>query len=330
MDLSTSFVGLRLSSPVIIGASPLADHAGSARELQDYGAGAIVMRSLFDEQIKLDDAAEATNARAVSEASAVDSAYFPALSEYQLSPKAYLRQIADLKAALNIPLIASLNGLRPGQWLDYARRMESAGADALELNLYHVSTDPNLSAADIEGRMLEAVLLVKALIRIPLAVKLSFFHTALVNFARGLERNGANGIVIFNRFYQPEMNIDDLADDPHLRLSGSSELFLRARWTSILASRLGCSLAITGGVHGASDIVKAVLAGADAVQMVSAVLKHGPRVLPTILDGVRKWMREHNYGSLAEFQGAMNLDRCPDASAFERGHYQRLLQTWHT
>jgi dihydroorotate dehydrogenase (fumarate) len=328
MNLSTTYLGLKLNSPVIIGASPYADHADSARELQDMGAGAIVMRSLFEEQIYLEEVYRSDRAKTRAEIGPEAGAYFPSLSEYQLTPDQYLRQIVDLKAAVAIPVIASLNGCNPGGWLDYGRRFEAAGADAIELNLYHISTDPDSSALDLEAEMLETVRQLKTSVRIPVAVKLTPFHTALVHFSRELERRGVDGIVVFNRFYQPEPNVEDLAAEPRLRLSDSTELLLRARWISILAARVRCSLAATGGVHNATDVVKAILAGADAVQVVSALLKQGPRYLVTILEGVQQWMSERGYKDIDQFRGLLNFDRCPDAAAFERGHYQRLLQTW--
>jgi dihydroorotate dehydrogenase (fumarate) len=328
MTLETTFLGLKLASPIIVGASPFADTADSACKVQDAGAGALVMRSLFEEQIYLDEVSRDNRLPPRAEVDAEQGAYFPSLSEYQLTPGEYLKQIAYLKAALTIPVIASLNGSHPGGWLDFGRRCEAAGADAIELNLYGIPTDPELSALDVEAEMLATVRQLKASVRVPVAVKLSPFHTALVHFCRELERVGVDGIVIFNRFYQPELNADDLAASPQLRLSDSTELLLRARWVSILAARVHCPLAITGGVQGAGDAVKAFLAGASAVQVVSVLLKNGPRFLGTILDGVQRWMREHGYENLEQFRGALNFDRCPDAAAFERGHYQRLLQSW--
>jgi dihydroorotate dehydrogenase (fumarate) len=330
MDLSTTYLGLKLNTPLVVGASPFADNADSARELQDLGASAIVMRSIFEEQIYLDEAYRAGQAASKIPLEAEEGGYFPSLSEYQLSPSQYLKQIAYLKSSLAIPVIASLNGCNPGGWIDYARRCEAEGADAIELNLYHISTDPDVSALDVEGDMVETVRLLKAAVRVPVAVKLSVFHTALVHFCRELERGGADGIVLFNRFYQPEMNVDDLAAEPQLRLSNSTDLLLRARWISIVASRVRCSLAVTGGVHGSGDAIKATLAGAHAVQLVSVLLKQGPRFLATVLSGIQGWMREHGYERLDQFRGAMNFDRCPEAAAFERGHYQRLLQSWRT
>jgi dihydroorotate dehydrogenase (fumarate) len=328
MNSSTSYLGLNLSTPVVVGASPFTDNAESARELQDAGAGAVVMRSLFEEQIYLNEVHGEGRAGSRTEIEAEQDAYFPSLSEYQQSPDQYLRQIAYLKSSLVIPVIASLNGCHPGGWLDYARRIEAAGADAIELNLYHISTDPDWSALDIEAEMLETVRQLKMSIRIPLAVKLSPFHTSLAHFSRELVRRGADGIVIFNRFYQPEIKVGEPGPESQLHLSDSGELLLRARWISILASRVRCSLAVTGGVHSSGDVIKAILAGADTVQVVSVLLKQGPHFLAIIIQGLQKWMKECGYENLGQFRGALNFDRCPDAAAFERGHYQRLLQSW--
>jgi dihydroorotate dehydrogenase (fumarate) len=328
MNSSTSYLGLNLSTPVVVGASPFTDNAESARELQDAGAGAVVMRSLFEEQIYLNEVHGEGRPGSRTEIEAEQDAYFPSLSEYQQSPDQYLRQIAYLKSSLVIPVIASLNGCHPGGWLDYARRIEAAGADAIELNLYHISTDPDWSALDIEAEMLETVRQLKMSIRIPLAVKLSPFHTSLAHFSRELVRRGADGIVIFNRFYQPEIKVGEPGPESQLHLSDSGELLLRARWISILASRVRCSLAVTGGVHSSGDVIKAILAGADTVQVVSVLLKQGPHFLAIIIQGLQKWMKECGYENLGQFRGALNFDRCPDAAAFERGHYQRLLQSW--
>jgi len=328
MNLSTTYLGLRLRSPLIIGASPLCDQVHVAGQLQDAGAGAIVMRSLFEEQIDHEQFALTHHLEASAESTSEARSYFPAFAEYQLMPDQYLRQIGWLKQALTIPVIASLNGCRPGGWTDYARRFESAGADGIELNLYHLVTDPGRSAADVEASLLETVASVVTSVQIPVAVKLSAFHTALPHFAGELERVGAAGVVIFNRFYQPDLNIEELDVQPQLKLSDSSELLLRLRWLAILSPRLRGSLAATGGAHTSEDLVKAILAGAHAVQLVSVLLKHGPRVLSTLLNGLRQWIGEHGYESVDQFRGALNLRRCPDPEAFERANYQRILQSW--
>jgi dihydroorotate dehydrogenase (fumarate) len=328
MNLTTPYLGLQLRSPLVIGASPFCDDAHVARQLQDAGAGAIVMRSLFEEQIEAEQGALVRNVEAAADSHPEASSYFPNFSEYQLSPERYLRQIEHLKATLTIPVIASLNGCHPGGWTEYATRMESAGASAIELNLYQLVTDPMLDADQIEADMLETVSHVTASVAIPVAVKLSPFHTSPVQFALSLERAGAAGVVLFNRFYQPDFDIDELEVKSTLKLSDPTELLLRLRWLAIMSPHVRGSLAATGGVHGFKDVVKAILAGAHAVQVVSVLLKHGPRFLSTMHDGMRHWMEEHDYADVADFRGAMNLSRCPDPAAFERANYQRILQSW--
>jgi dihydroorotate dehydrogenase (fumarate) len=328
MNLATDYLGLKLSNPLIVGASPFCDSIHVARQLQDSGAAAIVMRSLFEEQIDLEQRALTHLTETPAESYAEATSYFPSFAEYQLTPDHYLRQIAYLKEILTIPVIASLNGFRPGGWTDYARRFESAGADAIELNLYQLATDPARSAAEVEAGMLETVSQVTASVRIPVAVKLSAFHTSTANLAVALEKAGAAGVVLFNRLYQPDFDLEDLEARPLLRLSDSSELLLRLRWIAIVSPHLRGSLAATGGVHTAEDVIKAILAGAHAVQIVSALLKHGPRFLITLLDGLQEWMRERGYERVGELRGAMNLRRCPDATAFERANYIRILQSW--
>jgi dihydroorotate dehydrogenase (fumarate) len=331
MNLSTTYLGLNLSTPLVIGASPFADDVTSSRELQEMGAGAIVMRSLFEEQIQMEGVSRAGPVPSPVAAFQEDAPpYFPALSEYQVSSDRYLRQIANLKAALGIPIIASLNGSHPGPWIDTARRFEAAGADALELNLYRIATDPRKSAADVEGEMLATVRQARKAVSIPIAVKLQPFYTSLVHFVAALEGAGANGVVLFNRFYQADFTTDALESEPQLRLSDPSELLLRLRWISILSPNTRCSLATTGGIHGSAEVVKSLLAGAHAAQLVSALLKHGPRYLSNVLDGLKQWMLTCGYQRLDQFRGALSLDKCPDAAAFERGSYQRLLQKWRT
>ncbi len=328
MNLATNYLGLKLRNPLVVGASPFADNLNATVQLQDAGAGAIVMRSLFEEQIDLEQCALTHHIEMPAESFAEATSYFPNYEEYQLTPDNYLRQIGELKTALSIPVIASLNGSRPGGWTDYARRFEGAGADAIELNLYHLVTEPHIGAAEVEADMIETVRSVTTAVKIPVAVKISAFHTSPANFALALEEAGAAGVVLFNRFYQPDLDITELEVVPQLKLSDSSELLMRLRWLAIISPHLKSSLALTGGAHGAEDAVKAILAGAHAVQFVSVLLKHGPRYLSTILHGLRQWMEEHEYKSISEFRGAMNLRRCPDPAAFERANYQRILQSW--
>ncbi len=328
MNLKTTYLGLKLESPLIVGASPFCDNVSVARQLQDAGAAAIVMRSLFEEQIDAEQRALLQHTEGTAEGSAEATSYYPSYSEYQLTPDHYLRQLAELKKTLSIPVIASLNGCRPGGWTDYARRFEATGADAVELNLYQLATDPAVAGDRIEAEMLETVANVVSSVKVPVAVKLSPFHTAPVHFAVALQNIGAAGVVTFNRFYQPDFNIDDLEVHPHLRLSDSSELLLRLRWLAILSPQVKLSLAVSGGVHTTEDIVKALLAGAHGVQMVSVLLRHGSRILSTLLAGLRQWMDERGYESVEQLRGSMNLKRCPDPTAFERANYIKILQSW--
>ena len=328
MNLATNYLGLKLRNPLVVGASPFADSIKSSVQLQDAGAAALVMRSLFEEQLELEQRALTCLLEMPAESHSEATSYFPYYDEYQLTPDHYLKQIRLLKSALTIPVIASLNGFRPGGWTDYAQRFESAGADAIELNLYHVVTDPLIGAAEIEADMLETVHNVASSVKIPVGVKLSSFHTAPAQFALALEGAGAAGIVLFNRFYQPDLDVEELEVMPQLKLSDSSELLMRLRWLAIISPHLRGSLASTGGAHTPEDIIKAILAGAHAVQLVSVLLKNGPRYLATLLEGLTTWMTTHGYESVTEFRGAMNLRRCPDATAFERANYQRILQSW--
>jgi len=326
--LTTNYLGLKLSSPLIVGASPFCDNIDAASRLADAGASAIIMRSLFEEQIDYEQKALSFLLETPAESFAEATSYFPGYSEYQLTPDHYLKQIGRLKSTLPIPVIASLNGHRPGGWTDYAVKMEQAGADAIELNLYQLITDPRQSGDEIEADMLQTVREVSGSVKIPVAVKLSAFHTAPAQFALALEHAGAKGVVLFNRFYQPDFNLDELDVQPQLKLSDSSELLLRLRWLAVLSPHVKGSLSCTGGVHTKEDVIKALLAGADTVQLVSVLLKHGPRMMALLRDGLRHWMAEHEYHDVAELRGALNLKRCPDPAAHERANYIRILQSW--
>jgi len=328
MKLATTYLGLKLSNPLIVGASPFCDNVKLACQLQDAGAGALVMRSLFEEQIDLEQRAMVRDIEAAASGSAEALSYFPEYSEYQLSLDRYLRQIQGLKALVKVPVIASLNGYRPGGWTEFARRFQEAGADAVELNLYNLSTDPGISGEEVEADMLETVKNVVGAVHIPVAVKISPFHASPVNFIMELEKAGAKGVVLFNRFYQPDFNLEDFEVHPQLKLSDSSELLLRLRWLANISPHLQGSLSATGGVHTADDAIKALLAGAHTIQLVSVLLKHGPRYLYTLLQGVRKWMEDHGYESVDQLRGALNQRRCPDPSALERANYIRVLQSW--
>jgi dihydroorotate dehydrogenase (fumarate) len=328
MNLAPNYLGLKLENPLVVGASPFCDTVKSACLLQESGAAAVVMRSLFEEQIEAEIRALAHHVESPAESYAEATSYFPNFSEYQLAPHQYLKQIEALKKALTIPVIASLNGARLGGWVDYAQSFESAGADAIELNVYQLVSRGTMSASEVEADLLEIVHRVVASVRVPVAVKLSPFHTSPVNFVKELEAAGAAGAVLFNRFYQPDIDLDEMEVVPQLQLSESSELLLRLRWLAIISPQVEMSLAATGGIHGSEDAIKALLTGADVVQLVSVLLRNGPRFLTVLLDGLRGWMGGHGYEGVDELRGAMNLRRCPDPSSFERANYIRILQTW--
>lgn len=323
MNLATQYLGLDLCSPFVVGASPFCDHIHLARKLQEAGAGALVMRSLFEEQID-------PPSRLVSllQARTNGGEDFPEFADYQLTPEAYVRQLAALKETVTIPVIASLNGTRPGAWTDFAARLERAGAAAIELNFYRVVADVTIAADQVETEMLETVGLIAGHVSIPVAVKLSPFHTSLAQLAVALELAGAAGVVLFNRFYQPDINTTDLEVQTHLRLSEPDEVLLRLRWLAILSPQLRGSLVATGGFHSADDVVKAILAGAHAVQLVSVLLRHGPGVLGTLMQGLVNWMNLHGYTTIDQFRGLLNLRGSRDASAYERANYIRTLQSW--
>jgi Dihydroorotate dehydrogenase len=291
--------------------------------LQDSGAAALVMRSLFEEQI-----APKPRSAAATKNIPRDPDLFPNYEEYQIAPDDYLRQITRLKQTVSIPVIASLNGHHAGKWTDFSRQIERAGADAIELNFYQVVTDPGVAADEIETEMLEMVNSVSGSVRIPIAAKISPFHTSVAQLAVALELAGAAGVVVFNRFYQPDISVDDVDVQSSLRLSDPGELLLRLRWLAILSPLLRCSLSATGGVHTWSGAVKALLCGAHTVQLVSVVLKHGPHVLVSLLEGLEGWMRDHGYASLDQFRALLNHARCSDPAAYERANYIRVLQSW--
>lgn len=328
MDLSTTYMGLTLPHPFMPGASPLVDDIDTVKRLEDAGAAAIVMHSLFEEQISREQIATFLHTERHGESFAEALCYFPSPDRFALGPEEYLEHIGRIKAAVEVPVIASLNGTTLGGWLEYARHMEQAGADALELNVYSLATDPGESGQGIEDRTVEMVRAVKAAVRIPVAVKLSPFYTSLAHFARRLDQAGADGLVIFNRFYQPDVDPEILEATRHLYLSSPLELPLRLRWLAILSERVRPSLAVSGGVHGALDAVKAVMTGAHAIQMVSALLRGGPEYLRRVRQETAAWMEEHEYESLAQMRGSMNFMACPDPGVYERANYMLMLQSW--
>lgn len=328
MDLSTTYLGFTLPHPLIAGASPLSADFDIVRRLEDAGAAAIILPSLFEEQITAEEEGSVHHMLAHEESHAEALSYFPLAGEYLMGPDRYLEHVRRVHAAVKVPVIGSLNGTSAAGWLHYARLIQDAGADALELNFYHVATDPAESGVSLEQRLLDVVRAVKSHVSIPVAVKLSPFYSSLANLARHLDTAGADGLVLFNRFYQPDIDPDALDAVPRLHLSDSSELLLRLRWLAILSGRVRASLSATGGAHTALDVVKAVMSGAHSVQMVAALLTHGPMHLAKVRRELGHWFEERDYESLQQAQGSMSLLRCPDPEAFERGNYMKILQTW--
>jgi dihydroorotate dehydrogenase (fumarate) len=328
MNLSTTYLGFELPHPLMPGASPLADDLDAVRRLEDAGAAAIVMHSLFEEQITREELGRVHHMEVHEESFAEALSYFPAPEDYALGPDRYLEQVRRAKAAVHVPVIASLNGTTPQGWLHYARLIQQAGADALELNFYHVATDPAESSIQVERRLLDSVRTLREHITIPLAVKLSPFFSSLPNLARDLDAAGVQGLVLFNRFYQPDIDLEMLEAVPRLHFSTPDELLLRVRWLAILSGRVKASLGASGGVHSGLDALKAVMAGAQAVQMVAALLTRGPAALALARRELAHWLDEHEYESLRQAQGSMSLLRSPSPEAFERGNYMRTLQSW--
>ncbi len=328
MNLSLSYLGFDLPHPFVVGASPLVDDLDAVRRLEDAGAAAIVMHSLFEEQLVNEQLAAEQAFGAPAESFAEALSYLPEPSTFILGPDSYLEQLATIKRSVSVPLIASLNGTSPGGWLEYARLLQQAGADALELNVYQLVTDPLVSAEDVERETIDMVTSVKEAVSIPLAVKLSPYYTSLAHFARRLDDAGADALVLFNRFYQPDIDPVEQEAARTLELSNRSELRLRLHWLALLFGHLDAGLAVTGGVHAGVDAVKAVMCGASAVQVVSALLRHGPERLAVLRGELVEWLEENEYDSLAEMHGSMSLLRCPDPHAFERVNYVKLLQSW--
>ncbi len=328
MNLPTTYLGLSLKNPVMPGASPLVDQLDTVRRLEDAGAAAVVMHSLFEEQITNDQLAEFAHTENPAESFSEATSYFPHMDDYVLGPDRYLEQIARIKESVDIPVIGSLNGISLGGWTDYARLIQQAGADALELNVYYVATDPDEPGLAVEKRTLDILQAVRESVTIPVAVKLSPFFSSPGHFAKQLDSLGAAGLILFNRFYQPDIDIEELEATHRLDLSNSTELRLRLRWTAILHGHLKADIAVSGGVHTVEDIIKAIMCGASAVQVVSCLLKYGPSHIGSLVKGLSHWLEDHEYDSIDQMRGSMSLQHCPDPTVFERANYLRVLQLW--
>lgn len=328
IDLTTSYLGLSLKNPLIAAASPLSKKLSDARKLEDAGVGAVVMYSLFEEQITHESLALdyflSRGTESVSEA----LSYFPEMEHYNVGPEEYLNLIQKLKSSLEIPVIASLNGVSTGGWIEYAHRMQQAGADALELNIYYIPTDPDITCMDLEQSYINLVADLRRQIYIPLAVKLSPFYTALPNLAKRLVEAGAGGLVLFNRFYQPDLDIETLEVVPSLELSVSSELRLPLRWVAILYGRVTADLALTTGIHSSQDVIKAIMAGASVVQPASALLRKGIHWASETLDSIEEWMENFEYESVQQMRGSMSQKAVAEPAAFERANYMKALTSF--
>jgi dihydroorotate dehydrogenase (fumarate) len=327
MDLSTTYLGLPLAHPYMVGASPLAGTLDAVKQLEDAGSAAIVLHSLFEEQITLASRGEIRHRDVADPQFASMLAHFPPLDRYALTVDGYLDHIRQAKAAVTVPVVASLNGTTREAWMRTAGDIEAAGADALEINLYDVVSDPKRSAMSVETELRNLVLELKRALRIPIALKLSPYFTAFGNLARRLDEAHVNGLVLFNRFYQPDIDIDTLTLSTHAELSTSAELRLRLQWTALLRGRLKASIAVTGGVATPDDGIKALLAGADAVQMVSAVLRNGSQHLGVMRAGLIHYMETHGFASVADMKGRVSLLTTEDPAGFERAAYIRTLQS---
>jgi dihydroorotate dehydrogenase (fumarate) len=328
IDLTTRYMGWTLRNPLVASSSPLTETLDSLRRLEDAGIAAVVLPSLFEEQLTLESVALDEDLWRGAQEFAEAVTYLPNLDNYNTNPDGYLTLIRQAKIAISIPVIASLNGSTPGGWIRYAREIEQAGADGLELNIYSIETDLHRSGETVEEGFCELVHQVKASVRIPVAVKLSPFFSSIPNIARRFDRAGADALVLFNRFYQPDFDIEALEVVPRLALSEPYELLLRLHWLAILAGRVRPDLAVTGGVHSAEDVLKAVMAGASTAMMTSALLKNGPRYVKHVLNDLVRWMEEHEYTAIQQMQGSMSYRSVSDPAALERGNYMKVLSSY--
>jgi dihydroorotate dehydrogenase (fumarate) len=328
IDLSTTYLGLKLKNPLVASSSPMCEDVGNVRRMEDAGAAAVVLHSLFEEQIDIDNDELDRFLTESADTSAESLSHFPEMTGHVTGPDAYLKHIVKCKQAVRIPIVASLNGTSTGGWLGYAKQMEQAGADALELNIYNIPVDPNRTGEQVEQQYIDLVKAVKAEVKIPVAVKLGPYFSSMANMAKKLDAAGANGMVLFNRFYQPDYNLETLEVVPNLILSNSHELFLRLHWIAVIYGTVKADLALTGGVHTAADVVKSMMAGARIAMMTSALLKRGITYLDTLCTELLIWMGEHEYDSIKQMQGSMSRNAVPQPGAFERANYMKVLSSY--
>jgi dihydroorotate dehydrogenase (fumarate) len=328
IDLGTTYLGLKLKNPLVASSSPMCGDVANVRRIEDAGASAVVLPSLFEEAIELESA---ELDRFITESSEVGQeavTHFPELIRQVMGTEAYLAHIVKCKQAVKIPVIASLNGSLHGGWISSAKQMQQAGADALELNIYYVPVDAEMTAGQVEQRYIDLVKAVKAEVQIPVAVKLGPYFSSMANMARKLDAAGADALVLFNRFYQPDYDLEALEVVPNLILSNSHELLLRLHWTAVIYGQVKADLALTGGVHSATDVVKAMMAGARVAMMTSALLKRGISYLDTLATELLIWLGEHEYDSIRQMQGSMSRNAVPQPSAFERANYMKVLSSY--
>ncbi|HJX92797.1 MAG TPA: dihydroorotate dehydrogenase-like protein [Pyrinomonadaceae bacterium] len=328
MNLTTNYLGLPLKNPIVASSSPLSHNVDSIRRLEDAGAAAVVMYSLFEEQITFDSFYVDYYLSSGTESYAESLNYFPEMQSYNVWPDEYMNLIRRAKAAVDIPVIGSLNGVSAGGWTDYAALIEEAGADAVELNVYYIPTNQNIAGSEIENVYLDILREVKRTVSIPVAIKLSPYFSSTANMAKRLVEEGANALVLFNRFYQPDIDLEALEVVPRLVLSNSNELRLPLRWVAILYGRLMADLAITTGIHTSQDVLKALMAGAKVTMMASELLQNGIRRINVVLDEMRSWMAEHEYESVAQMIGSISQQHCAEPAAFERANYMKTLASY--
>jgi len=328
MDTRTTYLGMELKHPIMPSASPLSRSTDTIRRLEDNGASAVVMHSLFEEQITLESEQLDHYLSYFTDAFAEALSWYPEQQDYNVGPEEYLENVRKAKDAVDIPVIGSLNGISTGGWIEYAAGIEEAGADALELNVYYIPTDPEMSGTEVERLVVDVLSAVKENVTIPVAVKLGPYFSAFAHLAQALAREGADGLVLFNRFYQPDFDLDAFEVVPSLQYSTSAGLRLPLRWVAILYGRLPADLAITSGVHNHIDVLKGLMAGARVTMMASELLQNGVGRIQAILDDMVLWMEEHEYESVAQMQGSMSQERSADPAAFERANYMKVLQSW--
>jgi dihydroorotate dehydrogenase (fumarate) len=325
MDLTTKYLGMTLRNPLIVSASPLSEDVAHIKKMEDAGAAAVVLHSLFEEQlVKESEELEEALVHG-AESSAEATSFFPKASEYKLGPEEYLAHIAAAKKAVDIPVIASLNGNSTGGWTDYAKQIQQAGANALELNIYNIPTDMDLAGAKVEQTYVDILKAVRAAVTIPVAVKLSPFFSNMANMAKRFDDAGANALVLFNRFYQPDIDLEELEVKPDILLSTPFAMRLPLTWVAILHGRVKADLAATSGIHSAEDVLKMLMAGANATMLCSSLLRYGIDRVRVIEKAMREWMEKHEYDSVQQMQGSLSQVKCADPAAFERAQYMRAL-----